>query len=399
LKKKLLLISQHFSPEIGAAATRWEDYTQLLKEDYDITVLTSVPNYPKKQVFEGYSNSFQQCTAKGIKIVRVPTIPRRTNSKSRIINYFFFVLTSIFYFYKIEKPDYILVTSPPLTVGLIGIFYKLIYNIPMHLDVRDLWPESAIHLGELDNPISRKLAYKLKSITYSLADKFITPIPSFAEDFPKGKTTYPLINGISDSFIQTVDILQETKNHLFENRPLKIIYAGNHGLFQNLEDILYVAEVLQNEKRNITFTFIGYGSNKNNIKKLASDLLLTNVTLIDSLGKDDLIKQLLLHDVGLVSLKKASLFNRALPSKTFEYAGAGLMILSTVPGDLDNLVQRHEIGITVEPENREQLKNVLIELSKNPSVIQQYQENAFNSSRRHFKKSILAEGLSNFISN
>lgn len=394
-----MLITQHYTPEIGAAATRWGDYTSLLKENFNVTVLTSVPNYPKQKVFEGYNNKFQIDFEDGITVIRVPTVPRKSNSKSRVINYLFFVLSSIFFFYKINKPNYILVTSPPLTVGIIGIFYKLIYNVPMFLDVRDLWPETAIDLGELQSSFAQKISFKLKAAIYSISDKFITPIPSFVNDFPSNKPTFPLINGISDTFISTVEHYKaEYSSDVIKSKSLRILYAGNHGLLQGLEHILYTAKELEIYDNDIQFTFIGDGSNKKQLEELSKKLNLKNTILINSIDKEDLIKEMLTNHIGIVSLIKTPLFERALPSKTFEYAGAGLMILSTVPGDLATLINQHGMGITIEPEKRTDLKNTLVELNQNRKLIRDYQQKAYSASRSHFKKSSLAKELSAFLS-
>ena len=56
---RVLLITQYFPPEIGAAASRWGDYTNLMvKQGHQVTVLCEMPNYPKGNYFPGYNRSW-----------------------------------------------------------------------------------------------------------------------------------------------------------------------------------------------------------------------------------------------------------------------------------------------------------------------------------------------------
>ncbi len=51
----------------------------------------------------------------------------------------------------VKKPDVIICTSPPLTVGLTGWVLSKLKHIPMVFELRDLWPESAIDTGVVTN--------------------------------------------------------------------------------------------------------------------------------------------------------------------------------------------------------------------------------------------------------
>jgi hypothetical protein len=65
------------------------------------------------------------------------------------------------------------VSSPPLFVGGTGLFLHVIKNSPMIFEVRDLWPESAIALGEISNKRAISLASKLENACYQSAKKIV----------------------------------------------------------------------------------------------------------------------------------------------------------------------------------------------------------------------------------
>ncbi|MEH7275902.1 glycosyltransferase WbuB, partial [Neobacillus vireti] len=53
--KRVLIISQHFYPEIGSHANRIKHlYIQLKKRDFDVTIFTTEPSYPNKKIYEGW---------------------------------------------------------------------------------------------------------------------------------------------------------------------------------------------------------------------------------------------------------------------------------------------------------------------------------------------------------
>ena len=87
-KKHILVVSQYFYPEqfrINDICTEW------IKRGYKVTVLTGIPNYPQGEYFEGYDLVHKRTEEwNGIRIIRIPLIPRGHNSIGLVANYFFF---------------------------------------------------------------------------------------------------------------------------------------------------------------------------------------------------------------------------------------------------------------------------------------------------------------------
>ena len=53
--KDILIITNYFPPETGAASNRIFHLAKgLQKHKYKVSVLTPLPNYPKGKVFEGF---------------------------------------------------------------------------------------------------------------------------------------------------------------------------------------------------------------------------------------------------------------------------------------------------------------------------------------------------------
>ena len=142
----ILIITPHFYPE----NFRINDFAvEYQKRGHNITVLSSVPNYPAGKFFDGYGiikNNRENY--KGVKIYRVPVIPRGSGTSLRLaINYISYVIGGIFtsLFLLDKKHEIIFVFEPsPITIGLPAIFIKKVLRIPIAFWVLDLWPESVV---------------------------------------------------------------------------------------------------------------------------------------------------------------------------------------------------------------------------------------------------------------
>ena len=116
----ILIISQYFWPENFRIN---ELSLSLTKKGHQVTVLTGQPNYPGGSFFKGYG-FFKKNREdySGIKIIRVPLIPRGNGDSLRlVINYLSFILSAGILGPVVcrEKYDVIFVYEPsPITVGL-----------------------------------------------------------------------------------------------------------------------------------------------------------------------------------------------------------------------------------------------------------------------------------------
>ena len=148
---KILIISQYFWPENFRVNELSEE---LIKLGHDITVLTGYPNYPKGEIFEDFlnkRNSFREY--KGVKIIRVPIIPRKKGRFKLVINYLSFVINSILIgYFKVYNKNYDLIFTfqvSPVTVGITSAFYSFIKKCPNIIWVLDLWPDTLSAYGFL----------------------------------------------------------------------------------------------------------------------------------------------------------------------------------------------------------------------------------------------------------
>jgi glycosyltransferase involved in cell wall biosynthesis len=149
---KILFLTQFFSPETGAASKRVYGLArQLVKLGHEVHVVTGMPNYPSGRIKDEYKKKIF-CFEKidGINVSRYYVyVSKKRNTLNRMLNYFSLVLSSLFFLLKRREIDIIITSSPPLFLGLTGVIMSKIKKIPHVFDIRDIWPEVAVEIGEL----------------------------------------------------------------------------------------------------------------------------------------------------------------------------------------------------------------------------------------------------------
>ena len=201
---------------------------------------------------------------------------------------------------RLPKPDVYIASSPSLFTGLGGVIISKLYGKPLILDIRDIWPESAIELGELTLTFSKNIGFILQRMIYSNSNAFLVAVPGFSKhllskNYLSGKKIIPLLNGVSDEFINKGEIVSK----LFSD-TINLIYAGNIGLAQDFETIIQAAKLLGNK---YNFIIIGDGILKKKVLKSINDLNIENVIIKNPMTKKELMNEYAKAHIGIVSLK------------------------------------------------------------------------------------------------
>ena len=395
----VFLVTQYFPPEIGAAASRWGDFTQiLLSQGHKVTVLCETPNYPRGQVFKGYKKRFvsEEVISQNFKIIRSGVIiNNRISSFKKLLHYISFAFTATINSTRVKNYDLVIISSPPLFVGIVGLFLKRFKNQNYWIDIRDLWPESVASLVSGKNSMYYYLGKKLESVIYNNANGVIMPVPGFKKYFDNHKmlSNKPKIilkNGISKNFLIDVNSDKTKIDNFFT-----VIYSGNFGLAQGLNTVIQSAEILKNYPVN--FIMIGDGLVKEKLMNTVNNKKLSNITFYKPIDRRKLIKMIKKSSLCLVPLKKDNLFKTALPSKMFEYMACRRPIICNY-GDAGEIVKKVKAGKVIEPENAKLMSNAILYYLNNKSKIVEHGENGFKYIKSFMiKENLLSDALSKII--
>ena len=203
---RILILTQYYPPEIGAPQNRLHELAiRLKKKGLQVEVLTALPNYPKMEVFEEYSNKQKrEETIEGITVHRswIYVSPSK-RIIARLLNYFSFVWSSYWRGRRLKSFDYLMVESPPLFLGYSAMALSKKLNAKLIFNVSDLWPESAEKLGLVTNKHLLKMATRLEHKCYENSALITGQTQGIVNDiqkrFPHKKVTW-LPNGVDISF-------------------------------------------------------------------------------------------------------------------------------------------------------------------------------------------------------
>lgn len=400
----ILLIHQYFLEKEDPGGSRFNEMARMwISDGHRVTVLCGMVNYvtgktPSK--YNGLKFSLSEYEP-GLEVLRCFVSPvYNINFFGRLWAYFSFVwygVWGVFIKLKDRKYDVIIATSPPLFIGIIAWIISKIRQIPFVFEVRDLWPESAIDTGVLQNSIIIRLAFWFEKFIYHRAVLVNVLTPAFRDVLIKKKSVpvdkISLIPNACDF---------ELSDHLFESFDIKrfrerndwigktvVIYVGAHGVANHLVQLLVVADRLRST--SLYFVLIGDGMQKPELQEEARKRELKNVEFIEPMSKSEVMKYIMAADVGISILKKTDAFKTVYSNKTFDYMACKKPILMVIDGISRQLVEEARCGVYAEPENISDIASKIEILSQNPTLRKEMGELGYAYAKLHFDRHVLAD--------
>lgn len=362
LKPRVLLLTQWFDPEPtfkGLVFAR-----ELVRQGFDVEIVTGFPNYPGGRVYAGYKiKLIQREFINGVQITRLPLYPSHDNSAIfRVMNYLSFAASAFMYCLFIAKrADVMYAYHPPLTVGITASLIRKLRGIPVVYDIQDMWPDTLRVTGMLNNSQALSLVGRVCDWVYKQVDQLVVLSPGFKRLLVQrgvSETKIEIIYNWSDesALISQVGLLPEDFP-----RPdrFRVMFAGNIGRAQALDTLLDAAAILQRTSSRASFVMLGGGLEVSRLKARANQMKLGNVVFLPPVPMSEVGTLLAASDVLLVHLRKEPLFEITIPSKTQAYMAVGKPLLMAVEGDAAALVSQARCGLVTESENPQALADVV----------------------------------------
>ena len=378
--EKILIVSNYYPPEKGAAPNRIEQLALKLKQnDYDVAVVCPLANYPHGKVFPAYRGKFTiKENLDGIKVSRLWIYP--SNSKhfaKRILSILSFSV-GLFFFLLFKKiPHKVIVQSPPLLLSFLSVLALTIRGRKIILNVSDLWPMAATELGVLKHgSFSHKMLLFIEKYIYQKATLILG---QSAEIITHIKAIYPskecyLYRNYPDhkhSFVTAMPAI---------DAKIKLFYAGLLGVAQG---VFEVCEKMDTQNQNISFHIFGDGAERVEIENYIKQNPEKNIVFHGMVDRKKLIKTLASFDIALVPLKTR--IYGSVPSKIFEYSGLGLPILYFGGGEGENIVNDFNLGWVASVGNFDELNQTLSNISQlDRNEIEAMKKSVWEKSERHF---------------
>lgn len=354
--KDILIVSNYYPPEKGAASNRIEQLALKLQQNgYRVAVLCPLGNYPYGKLFPQYRNKFSVTENRdGIRVKRLWIYPSNSdNIFKRVLSIMSFSVMLFGYLLFKKTPKKVIVQSPPLLLSFIAVSILKLKRKKIILNVSDLWPHAAIELGVLKpDSLSHRALKFIERFIYKHATVVLgqsREIISHVQEIAHGKDCY-LYRNYPDH--------KQDEFSLSEHPKIKIFYAGLLGVAQG------VYELCENIvlEPGIEFHIFGDGADKRAIVDLLRKHPHRNIIYHGMLERRELLAQLNDYDIAIVPL--VTRIYGSVPSKIFEYGTLGFPILYLGGGEGEDIVNQHNLGWVVNVGNYSELNATLDEISK-----------------------------------
>jgi colanic acid biosynthesis glycosyl transferase WcaI len=403
---RILYLSQYFPPEAGATQTRaYEMARNLVRLGHAVTVVAEAPNHPSGIIPPEYRGRLvERSDLEGIDVIRVWVKASPVKSfRNRMLFYLTYMIDASLAGLLLARGRYDLIyaSSPPLFVGGAALALSYLRRIPMLFEVRDLWPESAVALGELSNRQAVAWAARLEEACYRRARDLVVVTEGIRQRLlQRGlaeEKVHLVPNGANvDLFHFDPQGRQRVRQELGLGEQFVVIYAGIHGVAQGLETLVEAAQRLQSEAQ-VHFLLVGDGPKKADIAKLVSEYGLSNLTLMNEQPREAIPALLSAADAAVIPLRKLEIFKGALPSKMFDSWACERPVLLSVDGEARRVMETAQAGVFVEPEDPAALAQAILDLRQQPELGRQMGRRGRAFTEQHYSRQAQAGQLAGIM--
>lgn len=367
---KVLLVAERYWPEVGAAPSRLANMAEgLKKQGCEVDVLTSLPNYPKGRIFDGYRGCISRHEVRGdVNLFRYwifATVSR--NPIFRILNMFSFAVMIWLFGFKpkrIKSYDCVIIQTPTLVVAKSAMkLFKGVYGKKCVLNVSDIWPLTAVDMGAMKMG-SRSWRYMagLEKYLYKKADGVLGQSEEILNhvaqemlvqqgkwDETNQRDTDELLNSMlwkdnKNLFLYRNLQTYNVGEHKAKNPKLKLVFSGMLGVAQ---DVAGIVKNVPWKELNVEFHILGGGKQLEEIQAWIAENPDAGVFAHGFVPKEEIAGRLQEMDASIVPL--VTRIRGAFPSKVFDILPQGLPILYCGGGEGAAFIARREVGYTSSP--------------------------------------------------
>lgn len=372
---RIVIVSQYFPPETGGPQNRLASLARGLDaRGHEVHVITAKPNYPTGEIFPGYKDGwFVPANYEGVPVTHCWILPdRKKTTIRRILFYVSFMASAVVASLRTQEVDVVLASSPPLFVGIAGWAISRLKGARYVFDVRDLWPDVAVAMGELDDGWMAAAARSMERFIYRTADGITAVTESFCRDIDDrvdpGTPVVRIPNGTSPESFQVAHGRQRLRERLGLPGEFLVTYAGTIGLAQGLPHVLETGELLDRDGLPAKILLVGDGPLRESLRREATSRGVDSVLFRERVPLDQAAEYMAASDALLVPLGNRPIYRKFIPSKLFDAMAVGRPILLSVDGEARDILDQAGAGIYYPAEDASELASAIRELMSSPEL-------------------------------
>ena len=338
-----------------------------ISKEHKVHVLTGLPNYPKGEFFEGYSNSkgpFKHKFANAI-VRRYPMLPRKKGFFRLILNYLSHVFGAALTQYQLPKADWAFVfATSPITTALPAILWAKLNGAKVCIWLQDLWPDSVAAVGATERTsIVYKILGVIVSFIYKRTDLMLIQSPGFQDNLNEFDYSGPV--HVVSNWAPGIEFEKAQIPEWLKILPPRftVTFVGNVGKAKAIDTVMDSIQKLSSQTQ-IQFAIVGDGSELERVQKEAAIKNLKNVYFFGRKTLGDMPGLFKRSDALLVSLKKDPIFAKTIPSKIQAYMAAGKPLIGSLDGIGSQVILDSKSGFSTPAEDAEALSKAILQLSE-----------------------------------
>ena len=370
MKKKLLMYTNYFYPEVATTGQILTELAEGLTETFDVTVICEIPSYAQKIEEKYKTKRFYFEEYKGMKVIRVRVPEVNKQSKvSRvkyILSYFFNCIGATF---KAGKFDLVFTVTQPPILGLLGVIGKILTRGKLMYQIMDFNPEQTIAVNYAGNKLVLNTMMWFDKLSCRFSDVVVTLGRDMQETLYKRFKNKNVPNNVVIN-----NWIDETKIYPLEHNEPKvaafrkqygldgkfvIMTSGNIGLYYDFENLLKIMAKFKDTK-DVAFVFVGDGLVKPKLQEYATKNKLKNVVFAPFQKKEDLNYSLNAADVHIVT-NALGVKGVSVPSKIYGILAVNKPIWGILEKGSEawRIIEDSSCGILAEAANYEQIEKTL----------------------------------------
>lgn len=378
-------MSQYFPPEACAPAARVDSFSrEWARAGAEVRVLTGFPNHPEGTLHPEYRrlwrHGFVREEREGVKVYRTwlyPSANRRLWGRGA--NFASFALSAAVAGSCVApSKGVVIATSPQILVGVAGWVVGSLRSLPWVFEVRDLWPESLVGVGQttagslLYRSVGQVANFLYRRATHIVVDGEWKRRHLIQQGLAERRISV-MRNAIEEDYCldpqshRGRQARQELRQELGLRDQFVLLYAGTLGMAHGLETVLLAAERLR-DRGEVVFLLIGEGAERERLLERSRELRLGNVYFLGKQPRERVPVYLAAADACVVPLRRSEVFKTAIPSKMLEAMAAAKPVILGVEGEAKEILLGARAGIAVPPDDSDALAKTILRLCQHPEL-------------------------------
>jgi len=362
---RILFLTMYYKPDNAATGILMAELAEELAEQgHDVRIVTSMPHYSTNSIWKEYRGKWWMRERQGkIAVQRVWSyVPvHKDRLLPRFFSYLSFTLLSTFAGLMMPRPDVIVTPSPspPLTNGVSAYLLGKLRGVPFISNIQDIYPDVAIRMGVMKNPIVIAGYKKLEKFVYAHSGAVTVISEGFRRNLadkgvPAEKITV-IPNFIDAAFVAPHPRRNEFSEDQGWNDQFVALFAGNVGMSQGLDTVLEAAALLR-DIPDLLFAIVGNGASKPALIAQTEALGLNNVQFLPYQSYDKVPELYSAADLGLIPLRRG-FTNDSVPSKLFTIMGVARPLIAAVDAHSETaqVIAEAGCGLCIAPEDPQAL--------------------------------------------